>query len=184
MDKDKNASGRIQAVDRRTVSKICSGQVVVELSVAVKELIENAIDAGATTVDVKLREHGTTAIEVSDNGSGISPDNYVGLTAKYHTSKLSSFDDLEVGCVYVAASCQSHISTWLTVLFCEHTSVSSKLWLPRRSPLLALRTVELVRRDDSSEISKRRGAAELRSQRSANIPGAGGPSSWYHGFSD
>jgi DNA mismatch repair protein PMS2 len=89
-------AAKIQAVDKSTVARICSGQVVVELATAVKELVENSIDAGATTVKVQLRDHGTTCIEVSDNGSGISPENYAGLTAKYHTSKLSSFDDLQV----------------------------------------------------------------------------------------
>ena len=56
--------------------------------------MENSIDAGATHVDVKLREYGATSIEVTDNGSGINEENYIGLTAKYHTSKLSTFEDL------------------------------------------------------------------------------------------
>ena len=84
----------IKAVDRRTVARICSGQVVVELAVAVKELVENSIDAGATSVEVRLRDHGTASIEVTDNGSGVSPENFEALVAKYHTSKLASFEAL------------------------------------------------------------------------------------------
>ena len=69
--------------------------MVVELAVAVKELVENSIDAGATHIDVKIKEHGAASIAVTDNGMGISPINYTGLTAKYHTSKLSQFEDLQ-----------------------------------------------------------------------------------------
>ncbi len=59
-----------------------------------QELVENSLDAGATQIEVNLREYGVSSIEVTDNGSGIAPENYAGLTAKYHTSKLSSFEDL------------------------------------------------------------------------------------------
>ena len=51
-------------------------------------------DAGAKHVEVKLKEFGVDLIEVSDNGSGLSPSNYEGLALKYHTSKLSTFSDL------------------------------------------------------------------------------------------
>lgn len=84
----------IQAIDKVSVQRICSGQVVVDLATAVKELIENALDAGATIVEVKLRESGIDSIEVSDNGSGIDPQNYNGLALKHHTSKLKDFSDL------------------------------------------------------------------------------------------
>ena len=47
-------------------------------------------------MEIKLRDHGVNCIEVTDNGSGITPENYVGLAAKYHTSKLSTFEDLQV----------------------------------------------------------------------------------------
>ncbi|KAF6213041.1 hypothetical protein GE061_010755 [Apolygus lucorum] len=73
---------------------ICSGQVVLTLGVAVKELVENAIDAGATSVEVKLKEYGSELVEVSDNGHGVHPDNFEGLTLKHHTSKLKDFSDL------------------------------------------------------------------------------------------
>uniref|UniRef100_A0AAG5DI07 Mismatch repair endonuclease PMS2 n=1 Tax=Anopheles atroparvus TaxID=41427 RepID=A0AAG5DI07_ANOAO len=88
-------SRKINAIDKDTVHKICSGQVVLNLAVAVKELVENSLDAGATLVEVKLREHGAELVEVSDNGSGVEEKNFLGLTAKYHTSKLREFTDLE-----------------------------------------------------------------------------------------
>ena len=86
----------IQAIDRSQVHRICSGQVIVDLPTAVKEVVENAIDAGATAVIVRLRDYGSTSIEVIDNGSGIEETNFEGLTLKHHTSKLSSFSELDV----------------------------------------------------------------------------------------
>lgn len=86
--------GIIQAISRSDIARICSGQVVVDLPTAVKELVENALDAKAGHVEVKLKESGWESIEVSDNGSGISPKDYQALTLKYHTSKISGFADL------------------------------------------------------------------------------------------
>jgi hypothetical protein len=51
-------------------------QVVLDLATAVKELVENSLDAGATNVEIRLKEYGSALIEVADNGSGVSPDNY------------------------------------------------------------------------------------------------------------
>ena len=78
----------IRPIDAASVHRICSGQVVLDLAGAVKELVENALDAGATVVEVRLREHGCELIEVADNGSGVCPEHYEALTAKYHTSKV------------------------------------------------------------------------------------------------
>lgn len=50
------------------------------LAIAVKELLENAVDAGATIIEVKLRDYGKESIEVSDNGSGVSEANFEGLS--------------------------------------------------------------------------------------------------------
>lgn len=55
-------------------------KVVLNLAVAVKELVENSLDAGATVVDVRLRDYGSELIEVTDNGSGVGPDNFKGLS--------------------------------------------------------------------------------------------------------
>ncbi|CAH4028800.1 unnamed protein product [Pieris brassicae] len=84
----------IKPINRDTVHKICSGQVVLSLAVAVKELLENSLDAGATNVDIRLKNYGIDLIEVSDNGSGVTEDNMAALTLKYHTSKLNDYSDL------------------------------------------------------------------------------------------
>ncbi|XP_017561050.1 mismatch repair endonuclease PMS2 [Pygocentrus nattereri] len=87
-------AGAIKAIDRHSVHQICSGQVVLSLATAVKELVENSVDAGATSVDIKLKDHGTELVEVSDNGRGVEEENFEGLTLKHHTSKLRDFSDL------------------------------------------------------------------------------------------
>ncbi|XP_067631520.1 mismatch repair endonuclease PMS2 [Eurosta solidaginis] len=88
-------SAQIKAIGKDTVHRICSGQVVLTLAVAVKELVENSIDAGATLVEVKLKEQGLGSVEVSDNGSGVLERDLQAMTAKYHTSKIREFDDLQ-----------------------------------------------------------------------------------------
>ncbi|XP_072947255.1 mismatch repair endonuclease PMS2 [Epargyreus clarus] len=84
----------IKPINVDTVHKICSGQVVLSLAVAVKELVENALDAGATNIDIRLKNYGLDLIEVSDNGSGVVEHNFAALTLKSHTSKLSDYSDL------------------------------------------------------------------------------------------
>uniref|UniRef100_A0A8C6Y2D6 Mismatch repair endonuclease PMS2 n=1 Tax=Naja naja TaxID=35670 RepID=A0A8C6Y2D6_NAJNA len=69
-------------------------QVVLNLCTAVKELVENSLDAGATNVEVKLKDYGADLIEVSDNGYGVEEDNFEGLTLKHYTSKIQDFSDL------------------------------------------------------------------------------------------
>ncbi|XP_028383904.1 mismatch repair endonuclease PMS2 [Phyllostomus discolor] len=84
----------IKPIDRRSVHQICSGQVVLSLSSAVKELVENSLDAGATNIDLRLKDYGVDLIEVSDNGCGVEEENFEGLTLKHHTSKIQEFADL------------------------------------------------------------------------------------------
>ncbi|KAL0023381.1 hypothetical protein WJX79_000253 [Trebouxia sp. C0005] len=85
----------IRAIDKGVVHRICSGQVILDLATAVKEIVENALDAGASTVEVRLKEYGSELIEIADNGSGVEPANFQSLTLKYHTSKLQQFSDLQ-----------------------------------------------------------------------------------------
>ena len=96
----------IKALDKNSIHQICSGQVIVDLATAVKELVENALDANSSVIEVKLKNMGIDSIEVniidvqnptcmfiqvSDNGLGINPKDYSGLAIKHCTSKLYEF---------------------------------------------------------------------------------------------
>lgn len=70
----------IKPINKSTVHRICSGQVVLSLAIAVKELIENSLDAGANKIEVRLKEYGSELIEVSDNGSGVRKENFQSLS--------------------------------------------------------------------------------------------------------
>ena len=94
MEATKVAAGSIKQIDRGVVHQICSGQVVLTLATAVKELVENSLDAGATFIEVKLRGQGAEVVEVTDNGHGVEEANFTGLTVKHATSKLREFSDL------------------------------------------------------------------------------------------
>ena len=73
---------------------IAAGEVVQRPASVVKELMENAVDAGATDVKVVITDAGRTLIQVIDNGSGMSPDDAVLCFERHATSKLSSAEDL------------------------------------------------------------------------------------------
>lgn len=87
-------SKKIEAINKETVHHICSGQVVLDLAIAIKELVENSLDSGATVIDVRLTDYGKTCVSVSDNGSGVLERDFEGLGLKHHTSKLREFTDL------------------------------------------------------------------------------------------
>ncbi|PCH42834.1 DNA mismatch repair protein MutL [Wolfiporia cocos MD-104 SS10] len=93
-------STAIKALDTTSVHRISSGQVVIDLQTAVKELVENSLDAGASSIEVRLKDYGMDTIEVVDNGSGIDPKDYDAIALKHHTSKLSSFTDLTTVCTF------------------------------------------------------------------------------------
>ncbi|RZF47591.1 hypothetical protein LSTR_LSTR012213 [Laodelphax striatellus] len=88
------SSKEIKAISKNDVHRICSGQVVLNLATAVKELVENSLDAGATCVDVLVKDYGSELVQVADNGCGVLPENFQALTLKHHTSKLQDFSDL------------------------------------------------------------------------------------------
>lgn len=71
-----DSSPLIRPINRAVVHRICAGQVILDLSSAIKELVENSLDAGATSIEINLRDYGEDYFQVIDNGCGISPSNF------------------------------------------------------------------------------------------------------------
>ncbi|KAI8137717.1 hypothetical protein BJV82DRAFT_566140 [Fennellomyces sp. T-0311] len=84
----------IHALDPTTVRQIHSGQVIVSIESIVKELIENALDAAATSIEVRIVNNGLTLIQVKDDGYGIDTSSRALVGQRHHTSKIASMDDL------------------------------------------------------------------------------------------
>lgn len=84
----------INVLDSGTIDKIAAGEVVERPSSVVKELVENAVDAGADAVTVEIKEGGITLIRVTDNGSGIEAGQVRKAFLRHATSKISSVEDL------------------------------------------------------------------------------------------
>ena len=86
--------GKIKALSENLIGKIAAGEVVERPAAAIKELVENSLDAGATAVTVEIREGGMSYIRVADNGSGIDENDIRMAFERHATSKISREQDL------------------------------------------------------------------------------------------
>lgn len=86
--------GRINVLDQATINQIAAGEVVERPSSVAKELVENAIDAGATAVTVEIKEGGISLLRVTDNGSGMEKEDIRTAFLRHATSKIKSALDL------------------------------------------------------------------------------------------
>jgi DNA mismatch repair protein MutL len=88
------AAPRIRKLSAALVNKIAAGEVIERPASVVKELLENAVDAGATRIDIECQQGGTELIRIVDNGCGIHPEDIELAITAHATSKLAEADDL------------------------------------------------------------------------------------------
>ena len=90
-----NAHSKIHILDEQTANRIAAGEVVERPASVIKELVENAIDAQATRIEIKIYDKECTKFHVADNGHGMTPDDMRMAVLRHATSKINTADDLD-----------------------------------------------------------------------------------------
>lgn len=123
------APRRIRALHQDVVNKIAAGEIIVAPVHALKELMENAVDAGSTSLEILVKEGGLKLLQITDNGCGISKDDLPILCERFTTSKLKSFEDLQsIGTYGFRGEALASISHIAHLTVTTKTAESSCAW--------------------------------------------------------
>src|SRR3712207_8539237 len=87
-------AGRVRVLAPEVAHRIAAGEVIERPASAVKELVENSLDAGSTRVEVEIENGGISLVRVGDDGHGMTPDDAGRAVAEHATSKIRTADDL------------------------------------------------------------------------------------------
>ncbi|KAH3764571.1 DNA mismatch repair protein [Pelomyxa schiedti] len=108
------AERRIKRLDEAVVNRIAAGEVIHRPANAIKEMMENSLDAGCTQISITVKGGGLKMLQIQDNGHGIKLDDFPLVCERFATSKLQKFEDLQSIATYGQVSMALVSQIWLT----------------------------------------------------------------------
>lgn len=163
-----HADTRIKKLSPLLINQLAAGEVVTRPAAVVKELLENAIDAGATDIEVHITQGGMGMIEVVDNGVGIHPDDMVMAITRHATSKVADVANLHgittLGFRGEALAATAAVSRLTLISSHDHSGIGRQLQVagvlddvPKLLPVIRNRGTTITVRDLYFNVPARRG---------------------------